>query len=61
MPDWVKELSIPMPDWTIHMGKIDFFLTTNLLMPTEKVISIDDKIGIQVPGDLFIVGKLIQK
>jgi len=61
VPQWIKALSVAMPDFKISFGKLDFFLTTNLLMPGKKLIEIDHDIGIQVPGDFYIVGKLITK
>jgi hypothetical protein len=61
VPDWIKALSVTMPSFVIHYGKFDYFLTTNLLMPTKKLISIDSSIGVQVPGDVYIVGKLVSK
>lgn len=59
VPDWMKQLSVEVPSFQICFGKLDFFLTTNLLMPNRKVISIDTTAGLQIPGDFYVVGKVI--
>ncbi|BCS04067.1 uncharacterized protein AKAW2_70945S [Aspergillus luchuensis] len=47
---------------TFHFGTLGlgFFLTTNLLNPGAKVIEIDKQVGMRVPGDLLLVGKVVQ-
>lgn len=39
-PQWFDNSLPHMPSFNINMGSLDFFLTTNLLMPGKKVISI---------------------
>ncbi|EAW19828.1 uncharacterized protein NFIA_094480 [Aspergillus fischeri NRRL 181] len=56
IPDWVKNLSVQMPTFTLHLGSLYFFLTTNLLLPSQQVITVDTRTGIQIPGDLYLVG-----
>lgn len=51
--------TLPTPD--LKMGSLDFFLTTNLLMPGQKVISIDSTVGLRVPHDFYIVGNVVTK
>ena len=59
IPDWIKHLSSELPNLALELGSLYFFLTTNLLMPTRKVIKIDSYYGIQVPGDFYLVGKVV--
>ncbi|GJJ09110.1 hypothetical protein Clacol_003332 [Clathrus columnatus] len=57
-PTWILSMNIGIPDLEINMGSLDYFLTTNLLLPTRKVIDIDTELGLQIPGDFFIVGNV---
>ena len=47
---------------TIEFGTtgLGFFLTTNLLNPGARVIDIDKNIGMRMPGDMLLVGKVAQ-
>lgn len=59
VPNWIRNLSVAIPTFTLHLGNLYFFLTTNLLIPTKRVIDIDPKMGIQIPGDLYLVGRVV--
>jgi hypothetical protein len=52
-----------LPSFTISMGSMDFFLTTNLLLPGEKVIDVDksDAAGLRIPHDYMLVGNVVHK
>lgn len=39
---------------------LGFFLTTNLLNPGSKVIEIDQKVGMRFPGNMLMVGRVVQ-
>ncbi|GJJ09107.1 hypothetical protein Clacol_003329 [Clathrus columnatus] len=58
VPSWTKDLNVFLPEMNIDMGSLDFFLTTNLLLPSREVIDIDTKLGVQVPGDFYLVGSV---
>lgn len=47
---------------TFKFGKVGlgFFLTTNLLNPGAKVIKIDEEVGMRIPGNMLLVGHVIQ-
>ncbi|KAK0703599.1 hypothetical protein B0T26DRAFT_506872 [Lasiosphaeria miniovina] len=59
VPDWVKDLCPELPGFNINLGKLYFFRTTNLLMPTQKIISIDRGVGLHVPQDFYLIGQLV--
>ncbi|KAJ7713645.1 hypothetical protein B0H14DRAFT_3016137 [Mycena olivaceomarginata] len=60
VPDWVKDFNMKLPGFTLDLGSFNFFLTTNLLLPSRSkaVIEVDKAIGLKIPGDLYIVGKV---
>ncbi|KAF7790744.1 hypothetical protein EIP86_001701 [Pleurotus ostreatoroseus] len=58
-PTWFDSTLPSMPSVNIHMGSLYFFLTTNLLMPGKKVISIDANAGLRIPHDFYIVGTIV--
>lgn len=39
---------------------LGFFPTTNLLNPGSKVIEIDQKVGMRFPGNMLMVGRVVQ-
>ncbi|GJJ09104.1 hypothetical protein Clacol_003326 [Clathrus columnatus] len=49
VPPWTKDLNVFLPEMSIDMGSLNFFLTTNLLLPSREVIDIDTSLGVQVP------------
>ena len=57
-PTWFDSTLPSVPSVNIHMGSLYFFLTTNLLMPGKKVISIDANAGLRIPHDFYIVGTI---
>ncbi|GJJ13686.1 hypothetical protein Clacol_007942 [Clathrus columnatus] len=57
-PRWVKNMNVHIPAIDFNMGSLDFFLTTNLLLPSREVIDIDKNLGVQVPNDFFIIGNV---
>ncbi|KAH7881761.1 hypothetical protein F5I97DRAFT_1818388 [Phlebopus sp. FC_14] len=62
VPKWMKGLDVEVPDFNLHLGSVDFFLTTNLLFPGDKqVIDVDKKTGLHIPADLYIVGTVKTK
>lgn len=58
-PTWFDSTLPSVPSFNLHMGSLYFFLTTNLLMPGKKVISIDADAGLRVPHDFYIVGTIV--
>ncbi|KAF7790743.1 hypothetical protein EIP86_001700 [Pleurotus ostreatoroseus] len=58
-PTWFDSSLPSVPSVNIHMGSLYFFLTTNLLMPGKKVISIDANAGLRIPHDFYIVGTIV--
>ncbi|KAF8573550.1 hypothetical protein K439DRAFT_1665766 [Ramaria rubella] len=59
IPSWVHDMLIDLPTLKLNLGKLKFFLTTNLLMPNQKIIKLDTGVGLQVVGDFFLVGDLV--
>ncbi|GJJ09135.1 hypothetical protein Clacol_003357 [Clathrus columnatus] len=57
-PSWVSSMNANHPKMDIDMGSLNFFVTTNLLLPSREVIDIDTSLGVQVPGDFYIVGNV---
>lgn len=55
-----EELRKSIPTLTFGEMGLEFFLTTNLLNPGAKVIRIDEKVGFRVPGNLLLVGHVVQ-
>lgn len=55
-----EELRKNIPTLTFGEMGLGFFLTTNLLNPGAKVIRIDEKVGFRVPGNLLLVGHVVQ-
>jgi hypothetical protein len=49
-----------MPKFSFGTVGLGFFLTTNLLNPGAKVIDIDKEVGMRVPGNLLLVGHVVQ-
>ena len=58
--DRTKMLRDFRPDLQFRDMGLGFFLTTNLLNPGAKVIKVDDKIGVRMPGNLLLVGNMEQ-
>ena len=58
---WFESVLPTMPSFEMDMGSLYFFLTTNLLMPGKRVISIDasNAGGLRIPHDYYIVGKVV--
>ncbi|KAH7885569.1 hypothetical protein F5I97DRAFT_1414257 [Phlebopus sp. FC_14] len=62
VPKWMEGLDVEVADFNLHLGSVDFFLTTNLLFPGDKqVIDVDKKTGLHIPADLYIVGTVKMK
>ncbi|KAH7885599.1 hypothetical protein F5I97DRAFT_1811035, partial [Phlebopus sp. FC_14] len=62
VPKWMKGLDVEVPDFDLHLGSVESFLTTNLLFPGDKqVIDVDKKTGLHIPADLYIVGAVKTK
>lgn len=59
VPEWVEGLAVEVPNFDIDCGSMEFFLTTNLLTPSRKVIRIDKDLGLQVVGAVYIGGDVI--
>ena len=61
VPHWVASELPSMPSFELNMGSLYFLLTTNLLMPGEKVISIDTSSegGLRIPHDYYLVGNIV--
>ncbi|KAI1433244.1 hypothetical protein GGR50DRAFT_696244 [Xylaria sp. CBS 124048] len=59
IPDWMKSLVVEVNNLEIDCGKLYHFVTTNLLTPPRKVISIDKDIGLQVVGDVYLGGSVV--
>lgn len=57
-PTWFDSSLPAMPSLSLDMGSLNFFLTTNLLMPDQKVIAIDSEAGLRIPHDYYIVGQV---
>ncbi|RGP73941.1 hypothetical protein FSPOR_1635 [Fusarium sporotrichioides] len=49
-----------MPKFSFGTVGLGFFLTTNLLNPGAKVIDIDKEVGMRMPGNLLLVGHVVQ-
>lgn len=58
MQERKKHLLKVSPKFEFGALGLDFFLTTNLLNPGSKVIKIDQKVGMRVPGNLVLVGSV---
>lgn len=48
------------PQFHFNKMGLGYFLTTNLLNPGSKVIEIDKKVGMRVPGNMLLVGHVVQ-
>jgi len=55
--EWMKSLKPDIDFPEVGMG---FFLTTNLLLPGAKVISLDSVAGLRFPRDIMLVGDVVQ-
>lgn len=60
-PQWFESSLPDMPSLALDMGSLNFFLTTNLLMPDQKVIAIDADAGLRIPHDYYIVGNVAKR
>lgn len=49
-----------MPKIDVKCKGIDFFKTTNLLLPGRKFIDIDEEASVKIPLALVMVGKVIE-
>ena len=63
VPGWVIDMLPEVPGFAITLGDLHFFLTTNLLLPGQKVIAVDASAnrGLRIPRDFYIVGKIVKK
>lgn len=49
------------PTFDMELFNIDFFMTTNLLLPNSNVINFKADPGVRFPRDLYLVGHIIDK
>jgi hypothetical protein len=62
--DWIPnfaQVQPKLPSFDFQLFDIDFFLTTNLLLPNKKVIKFKTTPGARMPRDLYLVGEFIHK
>ena len=59
--DVVKALPSSLPTAKIEIINFNFFMTTNLLLPGNKVIKFDKTPGVRFPKDLYLVGIIAKK
>jgi len=55
-PSFAPNAQPDLPSFNFNLFDFNFFLTTNLLLPTSDVIKFDVTPGIRMPRDLYIVG-----
>lgn len=63
VPPHFRDLSVPGPHIDLTMNPLDYFLTTNLLFPGEKIFKAhaptgDSSEGLAVPRDLILTGDI---
>ena len=58
-PSWAVQQLPTFSTLQLDLGNLYFFLTTNLLLPSRKVISIDTDAGLRIPRDFYIVGSIV--
>ncbi|MGV3616475.1 MAG: hypothetical protein ACO1SV_14190 [Fimbriimonas sp.] len=56
-----RDMSITLPSIKLSMPSLNFFATTNLLSPGNKVISVATDAKMRIPHDVLILGKVVQK
>ena len=62
LPEWAKTDVPAPPNFKVTLADVNFFLTTNLLFADDKqVIVVDKKSGLHIPGDFYLVGKVVDK
>jgi hypothetical protein len=49
------------PSFKLELFDIDFFMTTNLLLPNSKVIEFEAEPGVRFPRDLYLVGQIVHE
>lgn len=49
------------PTFDLKLFDIDFFMTTNLLLPNQHVIEFNAEPGVRFPRDLYLVGHIIHE
>jgi hypothetical protein len=49
----------PNVGFDFELFNIDFFMTTNLLLPNQRVIDFKTKPGARFPWDLYLVGNIV--
>ena len=49
------------PSLNLEVFDIDFFMTTNLLLPNSKVIEFKADPGVRFPRDLYLVGQIVHE
>lgn len=54
----MKDARPDLPSFSLALLDLDFFMTTNLLLPGQKVIELDNKPGSRFPRDLYLVGQI---
>lgn len=54
-------VQLTLPSFDFKLFDIDFFMTTNLLLPNQKVIESKTKPGGRIPWDLYPVGQVVHK
>lgn len=54
IPEWVRDLNVELPRFTIDLGSFDSFITTKLLLPLRTKVVIK-AVGLLIPGDLYVV------
>ena len=60
VPNWaVTEPSFP--EIKITLADVNFFLASNLFPGDKHVIEVDKKSGLHIPGDFYLVGKVVDK
>ncbi|KAJ5279658.1 hypothetical protein N7478_005030 [Penicillium angulare] len=55
-----KKMREVLPKFKFGTIGLGFFLTTNLLNPGAQVIKVDKKVGMRLPGNMLVVGEVIQ-
>ncbi|KAJ5089004.1 hypothetical protein N7532_007688 [Penicillium argentinense] len=55
-----KKLAGVSPKFHFKKMGLGYFLTTNLLNPGSKVIEIDKRVGMRFPGNMLLVGRVVQ-
>jgi hypothetical protein len=61
-PDYYEhDMKLTIPPINLSIPNLNFLATTNLLSPSQHVISIDAKAGVLTPHDFLLVGNIIQQ